>query len=238
MRDERASLEAGRHLAEREERGRFRRETAFLSGSGPSLTLGNDATLTSKKICLQTTGARLSLSDSAALTSSSVQLGKPIQTQLPAGKPSSADPNAFSLLALGPDHRPLANCKYLLELGGVTTEGTTDSSGTVSGSPPAGVTTGRCTVWINDFPEGPRVTIDISLEALEPAADVMGAQKRLRNLGYYTGNSTGELSHHLRDALLVFQLTHNLPRTGLLDDATVAKLAEDPPLTGTSAPDA
>jgi type VI secretion system secreted protein VgrG len=197
-----------------------------LSGSGPSLTLGDDATMTSKKITLQTTGARLSMSDSAALTSSSVQLGKPTQLQPPSSKSAPTNPNTFGLVALGPDHSPLANCKYLLELGGVTTEGTTDASGTVTGSPPAGVTTGRCTVWISDFPEGPRVTIDISLEALEPASDVKGAQKRLRNLGYYTGQSSGELSHHLRDAVLVFQLTHSLPRTGLLDDPTVAKLAE------------
>jgi type VI secretion system secreted protein VgrG len=196
-----------------------------LCGSGPSLTLGDSTSLTPKQISLQSSGARLSLSESAALTSSAVKLGKPTQAQIAPTQSSTPDPNAFSLAVLGADHTPLANCRYLLELGGTTAEGTTDAAGTVSGSAPPGVTSGRCTVWVADFPEGPRITVDINLEKLEPASDVAGAQKRLRNLGYFTGKATGDLSYHLRDALLTFQHTHNLSRTGILDNDTVAKLA-------------
>jgi type VI secretion system secreted protein VgrG len=198
-----------------------------LSGSGPSLSLGDDVQLMSKQITLQSKAARLSLSDSAAaLTSSSVSLGQPTKNQTPPSQPSPTDPNTFQLKVVDPDHTALANCKYLLELGGTTTEGTTDSVGTVAGSAPPGVTTGRCTVWTGDFPVGPHMTIDLNFETIESATDFTGAQKRLRNLGYFNGGPTTEMNYHLRDAILVFQHTQGLPRTGLFDDATTAKLAE------------
>ncbi|MGH7297151.1 MAG: peptidoglycan-binding domain-containing protein, partial [Polyangiaceae bacterium] len=197
-----------------------------LSGNGPSLSLGDSAQLTSKQITLVSTAARLSLSDSAALTSASVTLGKPTQNVPPSTKSTDPDPDTFRLTVVGPDHAPLANCNYLLELGGTTTEGTTDGAGTVTGKTPKDVKAGRCTVWTADYPTGPRLTFDLNFEKLEPATDLAGAQKRLRNLGYYNGQATTDMNHHMRDAILVFQHTHGLPRTGLLDDATSAKLAE------------
>jgi len=197
-----------------------------LSGSGPSLSLGDDVQVMSKQITMQSQAARLTLSSSAAPTSSSVSLGQPTQNQMPASQPSAADPNAFKLKVVDPDHMPLANCKYLLELGGKTTEGTTDPAGAVTGSAPPGVTTGRCTVWTGDFPVGPHMTIDLHFETIEPVTDLAGAQKRLRNLGYFNGDPTTEMNYHLRDAVLVFQHAQGLPYTGLLDDATTGKLAE------------
>ncbi len=197
-----------------------------LAGNGPSMTIGDTAQLMSKQITMQSDAARFVMGQSASLTSSSVQLGQPSQNAIPASPPSPSDPDAFQLVMLGPDAKPLAHCRYVLELGGTTTEGTTDGAGTVTGKAPPAVTTGRCTVWPGDFPEGPRVTIDILFEAIEGASTITGAQKRLRNLGYFKGESTGEMDYHLRDAILVFQYANNLERTGLLDDTTSAKLAE------------
>lgn len=61
---------------------------------------------------------------------------------------------------------------------------------------------------------------------LEPADEVVGAQGRLRNLGYLCGELDGELGELTRAALREFQRAHELDPTGELDEATAARLEE------------
>lgn len=197
-----------------------------LSGNGPSMHLGDDLQVTSKQMAFQSESARLSLSDKAQMVSSQVQLGKPSDDKPAPSSDTKTPPTPTTITVLGPDHLPLTNKTYQLEIGGTTTEGTTDGSGAISATLPDGVTTGRCTVWQDEFPQGSRVTFHLTFEALPPATDLGGAQRRLRNLGYYGGDPTAAMDGPTRDALLVFQYAQGLELTGLLDETTSAKLAE------------
>jgi N-acetylmuramoyl-L-alanine amidase len=53
-----------------------------------------------------------------------------------------------------------------------------------------------------------------------------GAQARLVNLGYGTGEIDGEMGSMTQAALREFQADHGLEVTGELDQATIARLAE------------
>ncbi len=196
-----------------------------LIGNGPSVTVGDDVQVTAKQLSLQSSGARLQLSDSAKLTGSKVQLGSGSGGST--SQSSTTDPTkTVNLKFVGPDHKPLANRKYILEIGGESAQGTTDGSGGVSATVPEGATGANCTVWTGDFPEGSRVTYNIALDTFDPATTVKGAQQRLKNLGYYKGAITGKMNLATRDALLVFQHAHDLPTTGQLDSATSGQLSQ------------
>jgi type VI secretion system secreted protein VgrG len=198
-----------------------------LAGNGPSLDLADELHVMSKKMTLQSSGARISLGDSAVVQSSSVQLGKPNQATLPPDTPTPAPTPPLSITLLHTDHTPLANCHFQLELGGTTLEGTTNGAGGITvSSPPPELKNGRCTVWTGDFPIGPRLVLDITFDTIEPAADITGAQKRLRNLGYLRAAPTGIFDTPTMDAVLIFQQTHDLELTGELDGPTTAKLSE------------
>ncbi|MGH7294277.1 MAG: bacteriophage T4 gp5 trimerization domain-containing protein, partial [Polyangiaceae bacterium] len=199
-----------------------------LGGNGPSLHLGDDMQVTSKTMTLQSSGARMILGDSAALQSQSVQLGKPSELQQPTDPNTPQTSPALSLVVLAADSTPLANRHYQVQVGSTTAEGTTDGSGTISvASLPPDATTGRCTVWTtDDFPEGPRVVLDLAFGHLEPSSSILGAQKRLRNLGFLQGNPSESVDLPCLDAILIFQEAFGLDATGELDAATLAKLAE------------
>ncbi|MDP9036690.1 MAG: peptidoglycan-binding protein [Myxococcota bacterium] len=126
---------------------------------------------------------------------------------------------------LGPDHKPLANAHYVLEVEGITTEGTLDGSGVVTAQVPDGAASGRCTVWTGAFPEGSRTTFQVEFAPLDAPSSILGAQARLRNIGLYAGRLTGVLDLPTPDALLLFQHAHELKATGELDGPTVAKLS-------------
>ena len=61
---------------------------------------------------------------------------------------------------------------------------------------------------------------------MPPAGDPKGAQIRLQNLGYRSGEATGTLDADTRKAIASFQSDAGLPVTGVLDKATAAKLTE------------
>jgi type VI secretion system secreted protein VgrG len=199
-----------------------------LGGNGPSLSLGDEMQVTSKTMSLQSSGAKMVLSDSAVIQSQSVQLGKPSQLQPSTDASAPVANPALSLTVLAADGTPFANCNYQVQIGTTTAEGTTDGSGGITvATIPDDAMTGRCTVWTTDaFPEGPRLVFDLAIGTLEPASTVLGAQKRLRNLGFLQADPTEAINSACLDGILVFQEAYGLDVTGELDGATVAKLGE------------
>ncbi len=196
-----------------------------LTGKGPSIHIADDVQVTAKQITLLSSGARLALSDTAKLTGSKVQLGNGS-----GGSTSSSSKTIttqpFALTMLGPDHKPLANRRYQLEVDGRTFEGTTDGSGALTAHVTGKPLSGRCTVWTGEFPEGSRVTYHLEFSALESASSPMGAQQRLINLGYLGGSPNPIWTHAAVDALLLFQRARKLATTGRLDGPTIATLSE------------
>ena len=65
----------------------------------------------------------------------------------------------------------------------------------------------------------------LSASASTAAEDIRLAQRALGRLGYYSGPADGALSAPLRSAIEAYQKDQNTPATGLLDDATLRRLA-------------
>lgn len=65
----------------------------------------------------------------------------------------------------------------------------------------------------------------LSASASTAAEDIRLAQRALGRLGYYSGPADGALSPPLRSAIEAYQRDQNTPATGLLDEATLRRLA-------------
>jgi peptidoglycan hydrolase-like protein with peptidoglycan-binding domain len=75
------------------------------------------------------------------------------------------------------------------------------------------------------------LTRTVLIGHLNPLSDtvdygISGAQARLVNFGYGTGEIDGEMGPMTQAALREFQADHGLEVTGELDQATIARLAE------------
>lgn len=74
--------------------------------------------------------------------------------------------------------------------------------------------------------------LTLRLGHLNPLRDVpdeaiSGVQGRLRNLGYYTGPTTGTLDEYTQFAIELFQREFGLEETGKADAATLSKLEQE-----------
>ena len=114
---------------------------------------------------------------------------------------------------------PRASVAWTIEAGGRTLTGTTDADGWL-----------RCSL-MPDVKEGV-LRLDATGESwnfdignVHPIATPAGLQARLRNLGYSSGEITGELDDATVAALRNFQRDHGLAETGDADEATLQKLA-------------
>ena len=128
-------------------------------------------------------------------------------------------PTRFRLI-LEHYQQPLANKKYILQVGDKTYKGATDSSGQLEVLLPANASTGTLQI-----PEE-KLEYELQFGYLDPLDEISGAQGRLQNLGYYDGEVTGEMSDELEEALEFFQSDSGLDVTGKLDGATQQKLLE------------
>lgn len=159
------------------------------------------------------------------------QLVIPDKRVTPVSKPAGARhkfqrkgvPIKFQLRLLS-GGKPRNGLKYRLAIDGSNVgEGTTDGEGWIRQplSPDA------CSARLTLLPDGqPPETHTLVLSGLDPIDTVSGAQSRLANLGYYTGESSGELDDATVAAVSGFQKGLGLPATGQLDDATLSKLKE------------
>jgi hypothetical protein len=121
------------------------------------------------------------------------------------------------------DGTPMRQIAYELQFAGGARRGHTDESGKIAVEIPIGAR--EATLTVGDH----RWRLEVgSLNPLESTDDhgVSGCQGRLTNLGYFRGQIDGRDGPELQDAIGRFQLDHNLPCTGRLDDATWRALDE------------
>jgi hypothetical protein len=124
---------------------------------------------------------------------------------------------------LDEDGEPMSG-DYVFKGGDLERKGSLDGDGVLEQKIPADVTPAEVTIG-----ELTRVVLIGHLNPLSDTDDdgVSGAQSRLVNLGYVTGDIDGQLGPMTQAALREFQADHGLDVTGELDDDTVAKLADE-----------
>lgn len=115
---------------------------------------------------------------------------------------------------------PRANQTYRFTIDGTVINGQTDENGMLEEYVPAGAREGELVIGPDEF------TVGIDFGYLDPITEISGIQKRLNNLGYFSGEPDGELDDDTRDALADFQFRFGLDDTGEPDEATIAKLQE------------
>lgn len=119
-------------------------------------------------------------------------------------------------------NKPIRNMDYKLDIDGVVKEGKTDSEGWLK--QPIAPNANLAKLILADG-----VEYELSLGYLDPIDKISGIQGRLHNLGYYDGDITDELNGETKEALEIFQRSHDLEVTGAPDEKTKALLVR---LTG------
>ena len=110
---------------------------------------------------------------------------------------------------------PRANVPYQLQIDGVWVSGVTDGSGYLEQPLSPSARKGQLLVG-----EGPTQDVhDLDFGYVDPIDTDSGVAKRLRDLGYETGNDPGQ-------AIRGFQKDQGLEVTGQVDDTLKQKLAE------------
>jgi N-acetylmuramoyl-L-alanine amidase len=116
--------------------------------------------------------------------------------------------------------KPRANLKYVLDIDGKEFKGTTDGNGAINVSIPPGAKSGTL-VFENEDEE-----YDLFLGYLDPIEKLTGVQARLKGLGYYDGDTSGEMNSETEQAIKDFQEANQMEITGLLDDSLRNKLKD------------
>ena len=119
---------------------------------------------------------------------------------------------------------PIANTSYELTVGSQTYRGTTDSTGRLEHAIPATARRGTLCAQLLQW--------ELAIGSLNPIQDtpdagVSGIQARLKNLGFYLGEVTGQLNQNTQAAVESFQRKHPpLKVDGICGPKTSAKLIE------------
>jgi len=117
------------------------------------------------------------------------------------------------------DGAPDSDQPFRLEVDGRTVAtGTTDPTGALDVGVPPGARFGALTI-------GDRPAIAVRFSSMDPVDQLVGAQKRLRNLGLLAGPISGVADAATRAAVARFQQRVHGPISGELDDATRSALA-------------
>jgi hypothetical protein len=123
----------------------------------------------------------------------------------------------------GPDNKPMAGEKYVVEGAGAPIEGTTDGSGAVSVQVPA--ITPSCRVVLTDK----QASYVLKIGHLDPIDEESGVRQRLEHLGFMSSpferwrRRPLSLEKGVRD----YQNARGLSPTGTIDDATRAALENE-----------
>lgn len=118
---------------------------------------------------------------------------------------------------------PIADAPYRMDIDGTVTEGTSDGDGVVKVSIPPDAT--KATFIFHPGTPDERI-IPMTLGEMDPADTIIGARKRLSNLGYRCTTSENEMTPELKDVVGRFQKDNDLKVDGELNDATKNKLKE------------
>jgi N-acetylmuramoyl-L-alanine amidase len=131
-------------------------------------------------------------------------------------------PKSRLQLKLAVGDEPRKNQPYVLTIDGKEERGTTDGGGLIDHPIDPRVVSVKLTVGEGDD----RADYTLDLRALDPVAELSGAQGRLNNLGYDAGPVDGMMGPRTRGALCAFQRDSSLSVTGELDQATRDKLKQ------------
>jgi len=131
-----------------------------------------------------------------------------------------APPLKIRLVLKDFDGEPLANVDCTLEVAGVESQLTTDSTGLIEATVPPSAKEGTLKVPDLDL------EIPVSIGELDPVDQKSGWMMRLINLGYLDGEVDESDQALVRSAIEEFQCDQKLPVTGDADDATVQKLKD------------
>lgn len=118
------------------------------------------------------------------------------------------------------DHQPLANTPCELEVEGTVYKLTSDGQGKIETKIPKTAQSGVLRI--------PELELEIPVKVghLDPLDEEEGWRARLGNLGYHWEPLDGADEDAMRMAIEEFQCDHDVKVTGVLDDATRAKLKE------------
>lgn len=198
---------------------------------GPTVTLGDDVEILTKKFRLFTESGALEIDKEFKAHGNKIRLGydpsrpsKEKEEKEPETKPFTAKLSNYLL-------QPYANKKYHLMVEGLRLEGETDAEGTVKQDIPKPAKQVIVRLWLDEYPEGRQRVYTLNLATLPAPETGLGARLRLKNLGYYNGLVTEEPPDEgLRAAVAEFQddhrETHGLEPTGELDEGTAGALEE------------
>jgi len=152
---------------------------------------------------------------------------KPKEQEAPPEEDVADDPSNFVEPTQPPasqEMEPIAGAPYRLTIDGVTKEGNTDGDGMLEEAIPPNARSGEI-VFNAGTPD--EQVFPLQLGGIDPVDTVVGARKRLRNLGYQCSIDEDELSPALREVVMQFQTDHELSVTGELDSVTQQKLVEE-----------
>jgi type VI secretion system secreted protein VgrG len=204
------------------------KEKLVLMGDGPAIELAKELEVLAKTIKMFSKGGSVELDDQAAKMD-----GPLVKLNCGAGDQPSIDDDeeepttkTFRWKCLDRDLKPYKNKTYQLVTQGFKKKDQTDGDGVIEVQIPEDAFSASLTLWADEYPEGERLHYTIQLGDLAPSTSVYGALVRLRNLGYYSGADTDELTPELMSALMSFQGDHDIEVTGELDSATSGKLDE------------
>ena len=170
--------------------------------------------------------AELTLNRDAELKGENIKLAKPADPPEKGAKDPEKKTKPFKIKVADAMHEPYADRHYVLLAGSEKLEGETGADGDIDVSIPEAATTVDLTVWVGEYPTSEKRRFQITVEELGAPDTPAGAQRRLRNLGFYAGEAEAELTQAGKDALRAFQFAHELDPSGDLDPATVGKLKE------------
>ncbi len=120
------------------------------------------------------------------------------------------------------ERRPWANVPYRLEVDGRASEGKADADGVVRVTIPPNARDARIVVAPGTEEEQVHALV---IGEIHPIDDPRGGGERLRNIGY-PFDAADPTGPSFVAAVRQFQLDEELPVTGVIDDATKARLAE------------
>lgn len=149
---------------------------------------------------------------------------KPPKAEEPAG--GSDDESSYSepeLAPEAPEMEPIASAPYRMDIDGKVTEGSTDGDGVVKVSIPPDAAKAIFTF----HPGTPEERIiPMTLGEMDPADTIIGARKRLSNLGYLCTTDEDTMTPELKEVVGRFQQDNDLKVDGELNEATKKKLKE------------
>jgi len=128
--------------------------------------------------------------------------------------------------AVGQAH---AGARYTLVMGTHERPGIVPATGLLAHEIPAGVTTAQLRVWVpaNEAPLAqPTFIWTLALGALDAVTGIGGVQGRLRGLGHYHAEISGEDTLTYRTAVRGFQRSQNITANGEADSTTRQQLTQ------------